>query len=72
MLVLSQYVEPAYAMELLAESAEGVGYLLKDRVADVAEFADAVRRVADGGSALDPTIVSQLVGSAAATTRSPT
>jgi DNA-binding NarL/FixJ family response regulator len=61
-LVLSQYVEPAYAMELLAESAEGVGYLLKDRVADVSEFADAVRRVGDGGSALDPTIVSQLVG----------
>ena len=61
-LVLSQYVEPAYAMELLAESAEGVGYLLKDRVADVNEFADAVRRVGDGGSALDPTIVSQLVG----------
>jgi DNA-binding NarL/FixJ family response regulator len=61
-LVLSQYVEPAYAMELLAESAEGVGYLLKDRVANVAEFADAVRRVGDGGSALDPTIVSQLVG----------
>src|SRR5215207_9998798 len=61
-LVLSQYVEPAYAMELLAESAEGVGYLLKDRVADVGEFVAAVRRVAEGGSALDPTIVSQLVG----------
>jgi DNA-binding NarL/FixJ family response regulator len=61
-LVLSQYVEPAYAMELLADSAEGVGYLLKDRVSDVREFADAVRRVGDGGSALDPTIVSQLVG----------
>jgi DNA-binding NarL/FixJ family response regulator len=61
-LVLSQYVEPAYAMELLAESAEGVGYLLKDRIADVSEFSDAVKRVADGGSALDPTIVSQLVG----------
>ena len=61
-LVLSQYIEPAYAMELLAESAEGVGYLLKDRVSDVHEFADAVRRVADGGSALDPAIVSQLVG----------
>ncbi|MEO8290240.1 MAG: response regulator transcription factor [Gaiellaceae bacterium] len=61
-LVLSQYVEPAYAMELLAESAEGVGYLLKDRVSDVREFADAVRRVGEGGSALDPTIVSQLVG----------
>ena len=62
MLVLSQYVESAYAMDLLADSAEGVGYLLKDRVADVGEFADAVRRVAEGGSALDPTVVSQLVG----------
>ena len=61
-LVLSQYVEATYAMELLSESAEGVGYLLKDRVSDVKEFADAVRRVGDGGSALDPTIVSQLVG----------
>ena len=61
-LVLSQYVEPTYAMELLAESAEGVGYLLKDRVSDIGEFADAVRRVGDGGSALDPAIVSQLVG----------
>ena len=61
-LVLSQYVEPAYAMELLAESAEGVGYLLKDRVADVSEFAAAVRRVAEGGSALDPALVTQLVG----------
>ncbi len=61
-LVLSQYVETAYAMELLAESAEGVGYLLKDRVADVAAFAAAVRRVGEGGSALDPEIVSLLVG----------
>jgi DNA-binding NarL/FixJ family response regulator len=61
-LVLSQYIEAAYAMELLAESAEGVGYLLKDRISDVHEFSDAVRRVADGGSALDPQIVSQLVG----------
>jgi DNA-binding NarL/FixJ family response regulator len=61
-LVLSQYVEPAYAMELLADSAEGVGYLLKDRVADVDEFAAAVRRVAEGGSALDPALVTQLVG----------
>ena len=61
-LVLSQYVESEYAMELLAESAEGVGYLLKDRVADIGEFASAVRRVAEGGSALDPTIVSRLVG----------
>jgi DNA-binding NarL/FixJ family response regulator len=61
-LVLSQYVEPTYAMELLAESAEGVGYLLKDRISDVGEFAAAVRRVGEGGSALDPAIVSQLVG----------
>jgi DNA-binding NarL/FixJ family response regulator/class 3 adenylate cyclase len=61
-LVLSQYVEPGYAMELLSESAESVGYLLKDRVADIGEFAAAVRRVAEGGSALDPTVVSQLVG----------
>ena len=61
-LVLSQYVEPGYAMELLSESAEGVGYLLKDRVADVEEFAAAVRRVAEGGSALDPAVVSELVG----------
>ena len=61
-LVLSQYVEAEYALELLAESAEGVGYLLKDRVSDVREFIDALRRVAEGGSALDPTVVSQLVG----------
>jgi DNA-binding NarL/FixJ family response regulator/class 3 adenylate cyclase len=61
-LILSQYVEPGYAMELLSESAEGVGYLLKDRVADVEEFAAAVRRVAEGGSALDPAVVSELVG----------
>ncbi|HEU5213433.1 MAG TPA: response regulator [Gaiellaceae bacterium] len=61
-LVLSQYVEPGYAMELLADSAEGVGYLLKDRVADVEEFVAAVRRVAEGGSALDPALVTQLVG----------
>jgi DNA-binding NarL/FixJ family response regulator len=61
-LVLSQYVEPAYALELLAESAEGVGYLLKDRISDVGDFAAAVRRVGEGGSALDPAIVSQLVG----------
>ena len=61
-LVLSQYVEPDYALDLLADSAEGVGYLLKDRVGDVAEFAAAVRRVGDGGSALDPAVVSQLVG----------
>jgi DNA-binding NarL/FixJ family response regulator/class 3 adenylate cyclase len=61
-LVLSQYVEPGYALELLAESAEGVGYLLKDRVSDIEEFAGAVRRVAEGGSALDPSVVQTLVG----------
>ncbi|MEJ7567553.1 MAG: response regulator [Gaiellaceae bacterium] len=61
-LVLSQYVEPGYALELLSESAEGVGYLLKDRVSDVDEFTTAVRRVAEGGSALDPAVVNQLVG----------
>jgi DNA-binding NarL/FixJ family response regulator/class 3 adenylate cyclase len=61
-LVLSQYLESGYALELLAESAEGVGYLLKDRVADVDEFCAAVRRVAEGGSALDPEVVSRLVG----------
>lgn len=61
-LVLSAYVEPGYALELLGESAEGVGYLLKDRVSDLGEFAGAVRRVGEGGSALDPSVVSQLVG----------
>ena len=61
-LVLSQYVEVAYARELLAESAEGLGYLLKDRVADVAALTDAVRRVGAGGSALDPEVVSQMLG----------
>ena len=62
MLVLSQYVEPDYAQALLADNAEGVGYLLKDRVADVERFIDAVERVAAGGSALDPEVVSHLVG----------
>jgi DNA-binding NarL/FixJ family response regulator len=61
-LVLSQYVESGYALELLQGNAEGVGYLLKDRVSDVKEFAAAVKRVADGGSALDPEVVSRLVG----------
>jgi DNA-binding NarL/FixJ family response regulator len=61
-LVLSQYLEPAYAFELLSESAEGVGYLLKDRVADVPEFVAAVKRVGEGGSALDSSVVSRLVG----------
>jgi DNA-binding NarL/FixJ family response regulator len=61
-LVLSGYVEPAYAQELLAENAEGLGYLLKDRVSDVGAFADAVDRVGAGGSALDPEVVSVLMG----------
>jgi DNA-binding NarL/FixJ family response regulator len=60
-LVLSQYVEPGLAMKLLAESAEGAGYLLKDRISDVKEFVAAVRRVAEGGSAIDPVIVSTLL-----------
>jgi DNA-binding NarL/FixJ family response regulator len=63
-LVLSQYVEEGYALDLVGESAGGVGYLLKDRVADVERFVDSVKRVADGGSALDPEVVSQLVGRA--------
>ena len=54
MLVLSHYIEPDYAMDLLAETAEGVGYLLKDRISAGHELADAARRVARGGSALDP------------------
>jgi DNA-binding NarL/FixJ family response regulator len=60
-LVLSQYVELGLALKLLADSADGVGYLLKDRIRDVDEFVAAVRRVADGGSALDPVIVSTLL-----------
>jgi DNA-binding NarL/FixJ family response regulator len=60
-LVLSQYVEVGLAMTLLADSADGVGYLLKDRISDVPEFIAAVRRVAAGGSAVDPTIVSTLL-----------
>ena len=60
-LVLSQYVEVGLAMKLLADSAEGAGYLLKDRISDVKEFVSAVRRVADGGSAIDPIIVSTLL-----------
>ena len=61
-LVLSQYVDQKYAMELLGSSAAGVGYLLKDRVAEVDRFTDAVRTVGNGGSALDPEVVSQLLG----------
>jgi DNA-binding NarL/FixJ family response regulator len=60
-LVLSQYVELGLAMKLLAESADGVGYLLKDRISDVPDFLGAIRRVAAGGSAVDPTIVSTLL-----------
>jgi DNA-binding NarL/FixJ family response regulator len=60
-LVLSQYVERQYATELLADRAGGVGYLLKDRVGDVREFMDALRRVAKGGTALDPEVVAQLM-----------
>ncbi len=60
-LVLSQYLELGLAMELLSESADGAGYLLKDRISDVKEFVAAVRRVADGGSAIDPIIVSTLL-----------
>ncbi|MEW6581864.1 MAG: response regulator transcription factor [Actinomycetota bacterium] len=61
-LVLSQYVEEAYAVELLADTAAGRGYLLKDRVTDIAGFCDAVRRVGQGGSALDPEVVAGLIG----------
>src|SRR5262245_8209245 len=61
-LVLSQHVAHTYAVALLADSAEGLGYLLKDRVTDMDEFAAAVRRVAGGGSALDPLVVAELVG----------
>ncbi|MFB7517788.1 LuxR C-terminal-related transcriptional regulator [Streptomyces sp. NPDC056144] len=61
-LVLSQYVEEQYATELLAGSTRGVGYLLKDRVAEVREFVDAVVRVSQGGTALDPEVVQQLLG----------
>ncbi|HET7129957.1 MAG TPA: response regulator [Gaiellaceae bacterium] len=61
-LVLSQHVEHVYAVELLGDGAQGLGYLLKDRIADIDEFIAAVRRVAEGGSALDPHVVSELVG----------
>ena len=60
-LVLSQYVEQLYARELLSDSGGGVGYLLKDRVSDVGTFIDAVRRVAAGGTAMDPEVISQLL-----------
>jgi DNA-binding NarL/FixJ family response regulator len=60
-LIVSQYVEHTYANELLAEGRGGIGYLLKDRIMDVNDFVDAVRRVAGGGTALDPEVVSQLI-----------
>jgi DNA-binding NarL/FixJ family response regulator len=61
-LVLSQYLEEEYALGLLGDDAAGVGYLLKDRVSDLDRFSDAIRRVAEGGSALDPEVVSQMLG----------
>jgi len=61
-LVLSAYIDEGPALELLSDSAEGLGYLLKDRVGDIDAFVDAVRRVGDGGSALDPEVVSRLLG----------
>jgi DNA-binding NarL/FixJ family response regulator len=64
-LVLSQYVEQLYARELLADGAGAVGYLLKDRVFDGAEFADAVRRVADGGTVMDPEVIARLLARSA-------
>jgi DNA-binding NarL/FixJ family response regulator len=60
--VLSQYLEDRYALELVGDRADGVGYLLKDRLGDLALFVDAVRRVARGGSALDPEVVQRMVG----------
>ena len=61
-LVLSQYAEEGYALELVADSPEGVGYLLKDRIAETERFTDSVRRVGEGGSALDPEVVGLLMG----------
>ena len=61
-LVLSQFLEDRYAMDLVADSAEGVGYLLKENISDLSMFTEAVRRVASGGSALDPDVVARLVG----------
>jgi DNA-binding NarL/FixJ family response regulator len=61
-LVLSQYVEERYATELIGGGAQGVGYLLKERVADVAEFVQVVRKIADGGTVIDPEVIGQLLG----------
>jgi DNA-binding NarL/FixJ family response regulator len=62
-LVLSAFLEDRYAFDLVADSAQGVGYLLKEKVGDLRTFTDAVRRVAEGGSALDPDVVERLIGS---------
>lgn len=61
-MVLSQFVEESYALDLIGDDAAGVGYFLKDRVADVTSFTDAIRRVGNGGSALDPQVVAQMLG----------
>ncbi len=65
-LVLSQYVERGFAKELLADGSGGVGYLLKDRVGEISDFVEAVRRVAGGGTAMDPEVVAQLVAGSGA------
>ena len=74
-LVLSQYVEQLYARELLADGTGGIGYLLKDRVLDIAQFIDAIRRVAGGGTAMDPEVIARLLdrnsGDGAVATLSP-
>jgi DNA-binding NarL/FixJ family response regulator len=61
-IVLSQYLEEGYALDLVADGADGTGYLLKDRVGDIEHFADSVRRVGEGGSALDPEVVGRMLG----------
>ena len=71
-LIISQYVEETYARELLADGRGGVGYLLKDRVMDVDAFVEAVRRVGDGGTALDPEVVAHFVGAQGPTGRADT
>lgn len=70
-LILSQYVEPVYTAELLAGGEGGVGYLLKERVGDIPAFLDAIRRVADGGTALDREVVAELVGERLAAPENP-
>ena len=70
-LLFSQYIETRYAADLLADDAAGIGYLLKDRVADVSDFVEALERVAIGGTALDPEVVTQLLGATRSRTRCP-